>query len=52
MKLKIIILFFITIEIPLINDMLTVTGTVKTDVKLGGNYKYKVLPEKVSTENK
>ena len=45
-------IIFITNKIPRINDTLTVKGTVKTDVNLGGNYKYKVLLEKVSTENK
>lgn len=39
-------IIFITDDIPRINEIMTIKGTVKTDVDLGGSYKYKVLLEK------
>lgn len=35
-----------------VNDIVTVKGIVRTDVKLGGNYNYKVLLEDVNYVNK
>jgi hypothetical protein len=43
---------FTTTGIANINDIVTVKGIVRTDVKIGGNYNYKVLLEDVNSSNK
>jgi hypothetical protein len=40
-------IIFTTLKDLAINDVITVKGIIKTDVNLGGNYKYKVLIEDI-----
>lgn len=45
-------IIFTTLKDPAINDVITVKGIIKTDVKLGGNYEYKVLIEDIDLSRK
>lgn len=43
---------FTTTGIANVNDIVIVKGIVRTDVKIGGNYNYKVLLEDINSSNK